>query len=99
KPNLDYPSGPAYNLIGSDTEMFTPLFVAARITGWTAHLMEQLEANSLIRPPSPYNGPEDRHPRRRADCPHHPPHFRPRHSATRFRGVQGRPGRDRAHRQ
>ncbi|MEO7147490.1 MAG: bifunctional 2-methylcitrate synthase/citrate synthase, partial [Terrimesophilobacter sp.] len=36
-PNLDYPSGPTYNLIGFDTEMFTPLFVASRITGWTAH--------------------------------------------------------------
>ena len=45
-PNLDYPSGPAYNLIGFDTETFTPLFVAARITGWTAHIMEQLAANA-----------------------------------------------------
>jgi len=61
KPNLDYPSGPAYHLIGFDTEMFTPLFVAARITGWTAHIMEQLEANSLIRPLSAYNGPDERH--------------------------------------
>jgi 2-methylcitrate synthase len=60
KPNLDYPSGPAYNLIGFDTEMFTPLFVASRITGWTAHIMEQLESNSLIRPLSDYNGPEQR---------------------------------------
>lgn len=61
KPNLDYPSGPAYHLIGFDTEMFTPLFVMARITGWTAHIMEQLEANALIRPLSAYNGPEERH--------------------------------------
>jgi citrate synthase/2-methylcitrate synthase len=60
KPNLDYPSGPAYNLIGFDTEMFTPLFVASRVTGWTAHIMEQLEANALIRPLSLYNGPEQR---------------------------------------
>jgi citrate synthase/2-methylcitrate synthase len=60
KPNLDYPSGPAYHLIGFDTEMFTPLFVAARITGWTAHIMEQLESNSLIRPLSAYNGPDER---------------------------------------
>lgn len=60
KPNLDYPSGPAYNLIGFDTTMFTPLFIAARITGWTAHVMEQLAANSLIRPLSEYNGPEQR---------------------------------------
>ncbi|MFX8653096.1 citrate/2-methylcitrate synthase, partial [Acinetobacter baumannii] len=34
-PNLDYPSGPAYHLIGFDTLTFTPLFVAARIVGWT----------------------------------------------------------------
>ena len=60
-PNLDYPSGPAYHLIGFDTEMFTPLFVAARVTGWTAHIMEQLEANALIRPLSLYNGPDERH--------------------------------------
>jgi citrate synthase len=60
-PNLDYPSGPAYHLIGFDTEMFTPLFVASRITGWTAHIMEQLEANALIRPLSLYNGVEERH--------------------------------------
>jgi 2-methylcitrate synthase len=61
KPNLDYPSGPAYHLIGFETEMFTPLFVAARVTGWTAHIREQLEANALIRPLSQYVGPEERH--------------------------------------
>ena len=60
KPNLDYPSGPAYNLIGFDTDLFTPLFVAARITGWTAHILEQLEANALIRPLSEYVGVEQR---------------------------------------
>ncbi|WP_375406940.1 bifunctional 2-methylcitrate synthase/citrate synthase [uncultured Amnibacterium sp.] len=59
-PNLDYPSGPAYRLIGYDTEMFTPLFVASRITGWTAHVMEQLASNALIRPLSLYDGPEQR---------------------------------------
>ena len=61
KPNLDYPSGPAYHLIGFDTEIFTPLFVASRVTGWTAHVVEQLEANALIRPLSEYVGPEERH--------------------------------------
>ena len=61
KPNLDYPSGPAYNLIGFDTEMFTPLFVASRITGWTAHIMEQLQSNALIRPLSLYVGVDERH--------------------------------------
>jgi citrate synthase/2-methylcitrate synthase len=60
KPNLDYPSGPAYHLIGFETELFTPLFVAARVTGWTAHIREQLEANALIRPLSQYVGPEQR---------------------------------------
>jgi 2-methylcitrate synthase len=60
KPNLDYPAGPTYHLMGFDTLMFTPLFVASRITGWTAHIMEQLEANSLIRPLSVYNGQEQR---------------------------------------
>ena len=60
KPNLDYPSGPAYHLIGFDTEQFTPLFVASRVTGWTAHVREQLEANALIRPLSEYVGPEQR---------------------------------------
>ncbi|HEX4402634.1 MAG TPA: bifunctional 2-methylcitrate synthase/citrate synthase [Galbitalea sp.] len=61
KPNLDYPSGPAYNLIGFDTDMFTPLFVASRITGWTAHIMEQRASNALIRPLSVYNGVDERH--------------------------------------
>ncbi|MBT1002200.1 bifunctional 2-methylcitrate synthase/citrate synthase [Paenarthrobacter sp. DKR-5] len=61
KPNLDYPAGPTYHLMGFDTPTFTPLFVASRITGWTAHIMEQLEANSLIRPLSAYDGPDERH--------------------------------------
>src|SRR5690625_5891197 len=60
KPNLDYPAGPIYHLMGFDTEMFTPLFVAARITGWTAHIMEQRADNALIRPLSQYDGPEER---------------------------------------
>ncbi len=61
KPNLDYPTGPVYHLMGFDTEMFTPLFVASRVTGWTAHVMEQLASNALIRPLSVYNGPDERH--------------------------------------
>lgn len=60
KPNLDYPSGPSYDLMGFDTTIFTPLFIAARVTGWTAHVREQLAANALIRPLSLYNGPEER---------------------------------------
>ncbi|WP_396640993.1 bifunctional 2-methylcitrate synthase/citrate synthase [Microbacterium sp.] len=60
-PNLDYPSGPAYHLMGFDTLTFTPLFVAARVTGWTAHIMEQTASNALIRPLSEYIGPDERH--------------------------------------
>ncbi len=60
-PNLDYPSGPAYHLMGFDTLTFTPIFVAARITGWTAHIMEQAASNALIRPLSVYNGVAERH--------------------------------------
>lgn len=61
KPNLDYPTGPTYHLMGFDTATFTPLFVASRVTGWTAHIMEQLASNALIRPLSVYNGPDERH--------------------------------------
>jgi citrate synthase len=60
-PNLDYPAGPAYHLIGFDTPTFTPIFVTARITGWTAHIIEQLTDNSLIRPLAAYAGPTERH--------------------------------------
>jgi citrate synthase len=60
-PNLDYPSGPAYHMMGFDTPTFTPLFVASRITGWTAHIMEQVASNALIRPLSLYNGADERH--------------------------------------
>jgi citrate synthase len=60
-PNLDFPSGPAYHLMGFDTPMFTPIFVMSRITGWTAHVVEQLANNALIRPLSAYSGPSERH--------------------------------------
>lgn len=56
KPNLDFPTGPAYYLMGFDIEMFTPIFVMARITGWTAHIIEQGQSNALIRPLSEYTG-------------------------------------------
>lgn len=61
KPNLDYPAGPTYHLMGFDTPTFTPLFVASRITGWTAHVIEQYSRNSLIRPLSAYDGVQERH--------------------------------------
>ncbi|GAA1488384.1 bifunctional 2-methylcitrate synthase/citrate synthase [Brachybacterium sacelli] len=60
KPNLDYPAGPTYHLMGFDTEMFTPLFIAARVTGWTAHIREQRADNALIRPLSQYDGHDER---------------------------------------
>ena len=55
-PNLDFPAGPAYYMMGFDIEMFTPLFVMSRITGWTAHYLEQNADNRLIRPLSAYSG-------------------------------------------
>ena len=55
-PNLDFPAGPAYYLMGFPIPMFTPLFVMARVTGWTAHVIEQLGNNKLIRPLSAYTG-------------------------------------------
>ncbi|BBZ42531.1 bifunctional 2-methylcitrate synthase/citrate synthase [Mycobacterium conspicuum] len=60
KPNLDFPTGPAYYLIGFDIGCFTPIFVMSRITGWTAHIMEQAASNALIRPLSEYVGPPQR---------------------------------------
>ena len=59
-PNLDFPAGPAYYLMGFDIPMFTPIFVVSRITGWTAHVMEHLASNKLIRPLSNYTGSEQR---------------------------------------
>jgi citrate synthase len=59
-PNLDFPTGPAYYLMGFDIPVFTPLFVLSRITGWTAHIIEQQSSNSLIRPLSKYVGPHER---------------------------------------
>lgn len=59
-PNLDFPTGPAYHLMGFDIGSFTPIFVMSRITGWTAHIMEQTASNALIRPLSEYVGPAQR---------------------------------------
>jgi 2-methylcitrate synthase len=59
-PNMDFPSGPTYHLMGFDTDFFTPIFVIARITGWTAHIIEQHAANRLIRPLSKYRGEKHR---------------------------------------
>ncbi len=59
-PNVDYPSGLAYHLMGFDATAFTPMFVMARVVGWTAHIAEQLEHNKIIRPLSKYVGPAQR---------------------------------------
>jgi 2-methylcitrate synthase len=59
-PNLDFPAGPAYYMMGFEIEMFTPIFVMARITGWSAHILEQVASNKLIRPLSNYVGYDQR---------------------------------------
>ncbi|MTK33991.1 bifunctional 2-methylcitrate synthase/citrate synthase [Nocardia seriolae] len=56
EPNLDFPTGPAYYLLGFEIDVFTPIFVMSRITGWTAHILEQSQSNTLIRPLSEYVG-------------------------------------------
>ena len=59
-PNVDYDTGPTYHMMGFDTDFFTPIFVLSRITGWSAHIMEQHAANKLIRPLSKYTGEKHR---------------------------------------
>ena len=59
-PNVDFPCGPTYYMMGIDIDFYTPIFVMSRITGWSAHIMEQHTANKLIRPLSKYKGKEHR---------------------------------------
>jgi len=59
-PNLDWPAGRLYHSMGLEVPLYTPFFVASRITGWAAHVIEQLENNRLIRPRGRYIGPEER---------------------------------------
>ncbi len=59
-PNLDFYSGITYHLLGIPTDIFPPIFAIARVVGWTAHILEYLEDNRLVRPRSLYVGPVDR---------------------------------------
>ncbi len=59
-PNLDWPSARLYYYMGLDVDLYTPLFVLSRVVGWSAHVVEQLDNNRLIRPRARYTGPEPR---------------------------------------
>jgi len=60
KPNVDFPCGWVYYMLGLPVDLYTPIFVASRVTGWSAHIIEQLDHNRLIRPRGLYVGPEPR---------------------------------------
>jgi citrate synthase len=55
--NVDFYSASTYHTLGIDIDLFTPVFAVSRISGWTAHVMEQLNDNRLIRPRAEYQGP------------------------------------------
>ena len=59
-PNLDWPAGRLYHSLGLEISLYTPIFVMARVAGWSAHVIEQLDHNRLIRPRSRYTGPDKR---------------------------------------
>ena len=55
--NVDFYSASTYHTLGIDVDLFTPVFAVSRISGWTAHVIEQLDDNRLIRPRADYIGP------------------------------------------
>jgi citrate synthase len=57
--NVDLYSASVYRALGMPTDLFTPVFAVSRVAGWTAHVLEQLSNNKLIRPESEYVGPRD----------------------------------------
>jgi citrate synthase len=59
-PNLDWPAGRLYHALNLEVPIYTPIFVISRITGWSAHVIEQLAHNRLIRPRGRYTGPDVR---------------------------------------
>jgi citrate synthase len=61
KPNVDFYSASTYYCMGIDPEMFTPIFALSRLSGWTAHVLEQQANNRLIRPVGDYVGPQEAH--------------------------------------
>ena len=60
-PNLDWPAGRLFHALGLEVPLYTPFFVASRVTGWCAHVIEQADHNRLIRPRARYTGPDERH--------------------------------------
>jgi citrate synthase len=57
--NVDFYSASTYHVLGIPTDQFTPIFAISRTAGWTAHIIEQVSNNRLIRPESLYTGPKD----------------------------------------
>jgi citrate synthase len=56
--NVDFYSASTYHTLGIDVDLFTPIFAVSRISGWAAHVIEQLDDNRLIRPRAEYIGPK-----------------------------------------
>ena len=59
-PNVDWPSARLYHYMGLEIDLYTPIFAMARVAGWAAHIIEQLDHNRLMRPRAIYTGPPHR---------------------------------------